>query len=127
MTFSLHWIHLQLTLQLRDHRIVFLLADFSKIETKMKHQTDRQMTVKQKINITHKKAPISGQNTATIMGLVADKNTDEQSKLLNYIALADNHLNNNVQNLILPLNGKMKYEKKSYDLNSTQFDQGKLK
>ena len=85
------------------------------------------MTVKQNINITHKKAPISGQNTATIMGLVADKNTDEESKLLNYMALADNHLNNNVQNLILPLNGKMKYEKKSYDLNSTQFDQGKLK
>ena len=42
--------------------------------------------------------------------------------MLNVIGLADNHIHNCVQAVVLPLNGKMKYEAKSYALNLEAFD-----
>jgi len=66
--------------------------------------------------------PVNGQNAASIFAALADTNATEQSLVLNWVNLADAHINNHVQALVLPLNGKMKYEEKSYKLNETEFD-----
>ena len=54
--------------------------------------------------------------------MIKDDSVDVQSQIINYQSLSDSHLNNNVENLVLPLSGKMKFEKKTYELNLEQFE-----
>merc|ERR1712113_736623 len=67
--------------------------------------------------------PAEMTSTAKLISLISDSSIDSQSQIMNYQSLADFHLQNNVENLILPLNGKMKYEKKTYELNMAQFEE----
>merc|ERR1712183_895651 len=54
--------------------------------------------------------------------LIKDDSIDMQAQIINYQSLSDSHLNNNVENLDLPLSGKMKFEKETYELNMEQFE-----
>merc|ERR1712113_1309533 len=67
--------------------------------------------------------PAEMTSTAKLISLISDSSIDSQSQIMNYQSLADFHLQNIVENLILPLNGKMKYEKKTYELNMAQFEE----
>ena len=106
-----------------------------------------------------KAAPTDATTTAKLFELIKDDSVDVQSQIINYQSLSDSHLNNNVENLVLPLrsvfffwntcnvtfscyrryyrcslsyicvkyfinvqSGKMKFEKKTYELNLEQFE-----
>jgi hypothetical protein len=58
---------------------------------------------------------------AKILSLVQDSSIEKQSQILNYENLADQHLLPLVENLTLPLSGKMKYDEKTYNENLADF------
>jgi len=58
---------------------------------------------------------------AKILSLVQDSSIEKQSQILNYESLADQHLLPLVENLTLPLSGKMKYDEKAYNENLADF------
>jgi len=48
-------------------------------------------------------APTDATTTAKLFELIKDDSVDVQSQIINYQSLSDSHLNNNVENLVLPL------------------------
>jgi len=50
-----------------------------------------------------KAAPTDATTTAKLFELIKDDSVDVQSQIINYQSLSDSHLNNNVENLVLPL------------------------
>ena len=58
---------------------------------------------------------------AKILSLVQDSSVEKQAQILNYESLSDHHLLPLVDNLTLPLSGKMKYDEKAYNENLADF------
>merc|ERR1712228_115719 len=59
---------------------------------------------------------------AKIFSMIKDESVTDQSKILNYQSLSDNIINPIVDNLVLPLSGKLKYEKGPYNANWIEFE-----